>query len=236
MSKSSKTIKTHRKQRGTRAVSGETRQLILRAATKRISEGGPAAIRLTEIARDIGVSHPTILHHFGSRAGLIEAIEEDRTKRLLDEISKLLSKPVAESTPALLIRRVFEVLGDSGHARLWAWRGLTLGEGEHGQAEQAMLQQLTDAVHARRAEYARVHELDVPTREDSSFVLRLLNATLLGEAVAGSTFDHLAELDGQRDAQQRFRSWLGELLTLHINGGVRRDSEEDDDAKLRQES
>ena len=236
MSKSTNTIKTQRKQRGTGVVTGETRKLILRAATKIVSERGPASIRLMEIAQDIGISHPTILHHFGSRAGLIEAIEEDGSRRLLDEIFKLLSKPVAETTPASLIRRVFEVLGDSGHARLWAWRGLTLDQGEHGQIDQAMLQQLTDTVHARRTEYARVHELDVPTREDSSFLLRLVNATLLGEAVAGSTFDHLAELDGQRDAQQRFRSWLAELVTLHINGGLRRDSEIDDGAGLRQES
>ena len=64
----------------------------------------------------------------------------------------------------------------------------------------------------------------------------LTPAATIGEAVAGSTFDHLAELDGQRDAQQRFRLWLGELVTLHINGGLRRDSENDDGAGLRKES
>lgn len=194
--------------------------MILEVATKRLSEGGPDAIRLKEVAEDAGLSHPTILHHFGSRAGLIEALEEDHSQRLLNEMSELLLKPVGEDTPAEFIQQVFEVLGGSGHARIWAWRGLALADGEHGKVDQIVLRQLTDAVHARRAEYARVNELVLPTREDTAFIMRLLNSILLGEAIAGSTFDHLAKLDGQHDAKQRFRSWFGELITLHINSDV----------------
>lgn len=214
-------MKKRTRSKGAGETADNTRQRILQVATKKLSDGGPDAIRLKEIAEDVGVSHPTILHHFGSRAGLIDALEEDRGQRLLAEMSELLLRPVGDGTPTDFIQQVFKALADSGHARLWAWRGLTLAEGEHGgQVDQIVLRQLTDAVHARRAEYARVHELDLPTQEDSVFVMRLFNSVLLGEAIAGSTFDYLAELDGQHDAKQRFQLWLGELLTLHIHSGV----------------
>ncbi len=116
--------------------------------------------------------------------------------------------------------RVFEGLGDSGHARLLAWRGLSLDEPLPEDTEQAMLQQLTNALHSRRAEDARAHGTELPTREDSAFVVRLLGAALLGDAVVGPVYDLRAELDGQRDPQQRFRAWLTELVTRHIAGEV----------------
>src|SRR5215469_991121 len=52
----------------------KTRSAILDAAEKRLINGGPDAIRLEKIAADVRVSHPAILHHFGSREGLVEAM------------------------------------------------------------------------------------------------------------------------------------------------------------------
>ena len=47
----------------------EAKTRILEAAQKRLTEGGPDAIRLQDLAADLGISHPAILHHFGSREG-----------------------------------------------------------------------------------------------------------------------------------------------------------------------
>ncbi|MBV1885644.1 MAG: TetR family transcriptional regulator, partial [Parvibaculaceae bacterium] len=47
-----------------RRTAEEARRLILDAAEKRLAEQGPEGIRLQDIAKDIGVSHPAILHHF----------------------------------------------------------------------------------------------------------------------------------------------------------------------------
>src|SRR5688572_5204467 len=57
-----------------RRTAGAAREAILDAAEKRLAEGGPAGLRIQEIARDVGISHPTLLHHFGSRAALVEAV------------------------------------------------------------------------------------------------------------------------------------------------------------------
>ena len=39
-----------------------------------MAASGPAGLRLEAVAKAAGVSHPTILHHFGSREGLIHAL------------------------------------------------------------------------------------------------------------------------------------------------------------------
>ena len=52
----------------------DARALILDAAQKTMGAEGPAALRLQDVAKEAGVSHPTILHHFGSREGLVKAL------------------------------------------------------------------------------------------------------------------------------------------------------------------
>jgi AcrR family transcriptional regulator len=205
-----------------RRAAGESRRAILAVATKRLAEGGPEAIRLQDIARDVGLSHPTILHHFGSRDGLMQALAQDAEDRLSADVLRVFSVPAEQATVASLVTRVFETLGDSGHARLLAWRGLIQGEPLPEDSEQAMLQRITDVIHLRRVEYALAHAVEVPTREDSAFLVRLLGAALLGDAVAGPVYNLRAELDGQRDPEKRFRAWLAELVTRHVTGEAAR--------------
>src|SRR6478736_553059 len=50
------------------------RAAILEATEKRLVHVGPSGIRLQEVAADAGVSHPTVLHHFGSREALVQAV------------------------------------------------------------------------------------------------------------------------------------------------------------------
>src|SRR5580693_3024846 len=57
-----------------RRTAEQARSAILDAAERRLVADGPGAIRLQEVAKDVGVSHPTVLHHFGSREGLVEAV------------------------------------------------------------------------------------------------------------------------------------------------------------------
>ena len=62
------------KQKRVRRRPEEAKALILDAAEASMKAGGPAALRLQDVARAAGVSHPTILHHFGSREGLVRAL------------------------------------------------------------------------------------------------------------------------------------------------------------------
>jgi AcrR family transcriptional regulator len=53
---------------------GDLRPALLRAAVETITEAGPAAMSLREVARRAGVTHAAAAYHFGDKAGLFTAI------------------------------------------------------------------------------------------------------------------------------------------------------------------
>ncbi|HYC55962.1 MAG TPA: TetR/AcrR family transcriptional regulator, partial [Candidatus Binatia bacterium] len=110
------------KAKRTRRTAEDAKRVILDAAEKRLRESGPAGIKLQEIAADVGVSHPAILHHFGSRDGLMEAVVRraliSLRNTILDQVRKQMTREV--DLPAIL-DLVFGIVAERGHARLIAW-------------------------------------------------------------------------------------------------------------------
>src|SRR5579872_810328 len=100
-----------------RRTAAETRGAILEAAERRLLDGGPEAIRLQEIAADAGISHPAILHHFGSREGLVQAMVLRGVARLQ---AQFLEGWPSKKEPDIegVLDRFYEVASRGGVARL----------------------------------------------------------------------------------------------------------------------
>ena len=64
----------------------EARRLILETAQALIASTGPDGLRLQDIAAAAGISHPLILHHFGSREGLVRALTRQAVAELRDKL------------------------------------------------------------------------------------------------------------------------------------------------------
>ncbi len=60
-------------------VDSETR--FLDAAIAMFDEGGEAALRIDELAKQVGVAKTSLYHHFGDREGLIVAAQAERYRR-----------------------------------------------------------------------------------------------------------------------------------------------------------
>ncbi len=199
----------------------EAQRLILDAAEKRLREGGPEAIRLQDIARDIGISHPAILHHFASRDGLTQALERRAMARLEAElVESLSSQPAVGDTAVAVIERAFATLGDAGHARMLAWRVLQLPHPEDPSEPQQLLRALADIVHARRVEVAVAERRAPPGPQDSEFVVRLAAAAMLGDGIFAPFLDASFGRANDPARQRRFREWFARLLVAHT--GVER--------------
>src|SRR3979409_753119 len=62
-------------------------------ARKLVARPGPQGLRLQDIAAEAGISHPLILHHFGSRAGLMRALTREAAAELKDRLVVAMTQP-----------------------------------------------------------------------------------------------------------------------------------------------
>lgn len=192
----------------------EARALILDAAETQLRVGGPDSLRLQSLAADVGVSHPAILHHFGSREGLVQAVWRRTTERLEQQIYSALAGPIDETTGATLLDRLFRALGDPGNARAFAWLALTRGDrADDDLGYGSRLRDIADAIHRRRSERRPDRAGDF---EDTLFTVLLATLAMLGNSLAGPALHRSAGLDQDADADRRFIVWLARLIHVHL--------------------
>jgi AcrR family transcriptional regulator len=65
---------------------GDLRRTLLSTAVDVLTERGPAALSLREVARRAGVSHAAPRHHFGDKAGLLTAVAVEGYELLGDAL------------------------------------------------------------------------------------------------------------------------------------------------------
>jgi AcrR family transcriptional regulator len=188
---------------------GDARERILEVTERMLRDVGPDALRLQEIAREVGVSHPAILHHFKSRAGLVHAVVDRAVASLEAGIVESLSGGEAETNPTELIERVFRAFSDHGHARLIAWLSLS-GVGDmHATSKLGDIARLVHSLREARHEAAR---LPCPPFEDTAFIVELASLALLGDAICGAQVRAATSLTEHDPTGARFRAWLAETL------------------------
>jgi AcrR family transcriptional regulator len=170
-----------------RRSAGEAREEILAAAGTLLAERGPGAVTLDDVAADVGVSRQAILHHFGSREGLMRAVVERAWRGLFAELAGL-----AGGDPADLVERVDTVARKRGHARVGAWLLLS-GQGLPAEVFEGALASLGGD-------------------KDRRYAMLLVGAALFGDAVFGARLRQaLAMPDGEAERAD-FRRWLAALL------------------------
>lgn len=87
----------------------QTRATILDAATQLLYQRGLDGIGVAELCATIGVSKETLYRHFGSKDGLVQAVLEARSDRLVRWLNDAAATAGAE--PADQLAAVFDTLG-----------------------------------------------------------------------------------------------------------------------------
>jgi AcrR family transcriptional regulator len=194
-----------------RLPAAESRERILDAAERRLVEVGPEGLRLAELAEELGISHPAILHHFGSREELVRAVVARSMTALNAELIQSFAGSLAEPEavkPEALLDRVADTLSDRGQARLMAW--LILSGRELPELEAGLkLARVGEAVHAFRRAREKSPRLDPA---DSAFMVELVALALLGDAVFGQRMRRLEGLPSSAKASKNFRARLAEAI------------------------
>lgn len=195
------------------------RQEILEAAERRLSESGPQGLRLQDVAADVGISHPAVLHHFGNREGLVHAVIDRAILKLQEDLVRSLSETPQGDRPdsAALFQRVYETLSDRGYGRLMAWLLLSGYDPFHERAREnwARIGEVTHDIRGKRFKGKRK-----PTYEDTMFAIVLSALALFAQSIAGEATFRVAGLDGDATVGARFREWVAAVIAKHMEEGL----------------
>ncbi len=180
---------------------------ILRAAESLLVKAGPVALRLTEIAAIAGVSHPNILYHFGSVAGLQDQLAQRVAVRLADEVALAFAAGGADLPIAGAVDAVFKVFDEGGYARLLAWIALS---GHHPRFDLlgSRLELVRSAISVHPALGG---EDNVERRRLVIPAIELVIVSAIGYALVGHTLDGFFEADERRPSVKQALARL--LLT-----------------------
>jgi AcrR family transcriptional regulator len=189
----------------------EAKALILDAAEASLKADGLAGLRLQDVARAAGVSHPTILHHFGSREGLMRALN-------LRSLEALKTSVIAQMGEARSgdegVRQTFAAYRDGIAQRLlWLIQSAT-----PPQAGVTTFDEIVQALHGVRQRMAEPGVvIDI---EDSRAVVHLTAIAAFGDAVIGP---RLRQATGpkERAARERFETWFSALLDLYMHAAAK---------------
>ena len=100
----------------------DAKHLILETAASRLSEFGLEGLNISGVAKAAGMSHATVIHHFGSTSSMRQALLQQMTEALLSDVVLALNKDVP---PDQVLNGLFQTLSQDGHGRLLQ-RGHTL--------------------------------------------------------------------------------------------------------------
>jgi AcrR family transcriptional regulator len=186
------------------------REVILLATERRLLEVGPQGLRLQDIARDVGLSHPTVLHHFGSREELVDAVARRAVTHLQHELLGafvgLDAEPGRAQRLAIkILERIDEVMRVNGHARLLAWLVLAKLETPAGAS---LLRDLAVALHAAWKGWGRDRPL-----EEAQFAVLLISAATFGIALVDRELMTLTGLTPDDAVRTRFRAWFASVMS-----------------------
>ena len=102
-----------------RRTAEQSKANILEVAEKRLRQHGLEGLNVTAVAQEAGISHATLLHHFGTVDGMREALADQMFLSLIRDMVDAVSASVP---PAEITQRLFDTLSEGGHATLLAWR------------------------------------------------------------------------------------------------------------------
>src|SRR6516162_7335528 len=191
----------------------EARRLILETAQPRLATTGPAALRLQDIAAAAGISHPLILHHFGSREGLVRALTRQAVAELRDKLVAAMAS--SEYSVEEQLDRVFNAFRD-GLAQRLAWLA-TVDPGSGTEGNELIMRDIADTLHARRV--ARAPPGVAITRDDTDALIHLVATAAFGDALYGAQLHRSAGLPATSETDRSFRLWLAGLIRAHSAQG-----------------
>ena len=176
-----------------------SRDLALVAARELLLEEGPAAVTLKAVAGRIGRTHANLLHHFGSAAGLQQALVTSMAEQITATIGAAVDRVRAgQQDPEAVVDLTFDAFGREGAGALASWMILT--------GNQHALDPVLEAIHGLVDELAERHgdESGASIHEETLELVLMA----LGDALVGPRLTRALRLPADTARKLALRSLL----------------------------
>ena len=200
----------------------EAKEAILSAARERLQRLGIEGLKITDVARDAGMSHATLLHHFGSSDEMRRALVERMANALLAEFIGLLDDgPPDAARLGELFARLYNGLSLERHAQLFAWFALAALDSPDLLASAA--KDTRPLLKALLEQMAR-HNADLASAPDRArYVVLLVVSSAIGLGVASPWLKRVKLLSSREEIGE-FARWFAEFLLADRDRGTTGDS------------
>jgi AcrR family transcriptional regulator len=179
-----------------------------------LSQHGPDAIGLKDVAAEAGVSHALVTHYFGTYDALVEAALEERSRALRDTLVRNMSS-AGEGGIREGLSILFEALRDPLYGRLAAWAILS---GRSRRADffarkERGLARVADVLEARLPKKRR------PPRDEIELLLVLVLTSSIGWAMGREALLAALERDPNDEGAD---AWFEEGLAALVGRALER--------------
>jgi AcrR family transcriptional regulator len=179
-----------RRQLHKRRAPEQARAELLDAAEQLLSERGPDAVGLRDVAQRAGVSHGLITHYFGTYDALVEAVFARRIERIASDVVLKLEQAVVAPSVEVLVRLLLASVSEPIHLRLVAWAMLSgrANSLDFLPGRQQGLRGIADAVQRAAAVAAERNGTLAPSQEDVDYALLLALGAVYGYGLGKAPF------------------------------------------------
>ncbi len=190
-----------------RRLPADARDNILAAAEAILTERGPMALKLSEVAAGAGVANATVLHHFGSIDGVQTALMERMVTCLAAKVVAITEAAAGDAQAGMEgAQALFDAFEAQGAARLAAWLVMT-GEAKRLSVIREAVDSVVDVTLARL-------QVALPREQLEDFLLASITLAL-GSGLFGQTLS--TQLGRPEDSARRAAMAL--LAERMVNAG-----------------
>jgi AcrR family transcriptional regulator len=184
-----------------RRAAPDMRAQALTAARRLVVQKPNETLTMRAVAKATGVTHPNLVHHFGSLAGLHAALAEELIRELLAGLHGLGLEVDNNDDYIALVDRIFDLFGQKGLGRVLGWL-VRSGETERLQPVNELLAQFIEKLaHGRSNDEARIIARDA----------LILSFAAYAESSVGTLLGGIFEIS----AAQRRRHFVHALTALN---------------------
>lgn len=176
----------------------ESRAAAIEAARQILIESGPQAVTLKAVAARVDRTHANLLHHFGSAAGLQQALIDNMAEFITTTIREtVLRQRAGEQNPREVVDLAFDAFDTGGAGALASWMILSGNENA--------LDPILKAIHDLVEELREAHSEEEAPLEDETMQLVLL---ALGDALFGAPLSRALGLPRNRAREIAYESMI----------------------------